>query len=138
MGPLPPPPVVTQELHIVDGQGRLRILLSAKSGTPVIEILKKNGKSSAVITLDSTDHPSIKLSNPDASGSTAAIEVDDKGAHVKFDRPGGASAYLFLNNAGGSGVVLLDTSGVRRLDALVAPDGTPKIERFDPDGKARP
>jgi hypothetical protein len=49
MGPLPPPPVVTQELRIVDGQGRLRILVSAKSGTPVIEILKKDGKSSAVI-----------------------------------------------------------------------------------------
>lgn len=137
MGPLPPP-VVTQELQIVDSQGHLRMLLSAKSGVPIIEILNKNGKSSAVITLDTADRPSVKLSNPNISGPNASIEIDDKGAHVKFDRPGGASAYLFLNNLGGSGTVFLDTSGVRRLDALVAPDGTPKIERFGPDGKALP
>jgi hypothetical protein len=133
-----PPPVVTQEIQIVDDQGHLRLLLSAKSGSPVIELLKANGQSNVVVTLDAAGRPSIKLSNPDAGGPSAALEVDDKGAHVKFDRPGGASSYLFLNNAGGSGVVLLDAKGVRRLDALITADGTAKIERFGSDGKALP
>jgi hypothetical protein len=130
-----PPPVVTQEIQIVDGQGRPRLLLSAKSGSPAIELLRANGTPIVVVTLDSSGHPSMRLDNPDAEGPTAVLEVDDKGAHVKFDRPGGGSSYLFLNNAGGSGVVLVDTKGARRLDALVAPDGTAKIERFGTDGK---
>lgn len=133
-----PPPIVTQEIQIVDDQGHLRLLLSAKSGSPVIELLKVNGQSNVVVTLDAVGRPSIKLSNPDAGGPSAALEVDDKGAHVKFDRPGGASSYLFLNNAGGSGVVLLDAKGVRRLDALITADGTAKIERFGSDGKVLP
>jgi hypothetical protein len=133
-----PPPIVTQEIQIVDDQGHLRLLLSAKSGSPVIELLKVDGQSNVVVTLDAVGRPSIKLSNPDAGGPSAALEVDDKGAHVKFDRPGGASSYLFLNNAGGSGVVLLDAKGVRRLDALITADGTAKIERFGSDGKVLP
>ena len=133
-----PPPIVTQEIQIVDDQGHLRLLLSAKSGSPVIELLKVDGQSNVVVTLDAVGRPSIKLSNPDAGGPSAALEVDDKGAHVKFDRPGGASSYLFLNNAGGSGIVLLDAKGVRRLDALITADGTAKIERFGSDGKVLP
>ena len=51
------------------------------------------------------------------------------------DRPGGASSYLFLNNAGESGVVFVDANGVRRLNVLVGPDNDAKIERFGSDGK---
>ena len=133
-----PPPVVTQEIQIVDAQGRPRMLLSAKSGEPVIELLRGNGQPSLAMTLDPAGRPSIKLSNPDPSAPTAALEIDDKGAHVKFDRPGGASRYLLLNNLGGSGVVILDTKGTRRLDILTAPDGSTSIERFGPDGKLLP
>jgi hypothetical protein len=57
---------------------------------------------------------------------------------VKFDRPGGASSYLFLNNAGESGVVFVDANGVRRLNVLVGPDNDAKIERFGSDGKPIP
>src|SRR4051812_16844335 len=94
-----PPPVVTQELQIVDGHGRPRLVLSARSGEPSITLLGPGGEASARIALDPRGRPSIKLDNPDPKGPTAAIEVDDKGAHVKFDRPGGASSYLFLNDA---------------------------------------
>jgi hypothetical protein len=66
------------------------------------------------------------------------LEVDNKGAHVKFDHPGGASSYIFLNNAGESGVVLVDSNGVRRLDVRAGPDDSAKIERFGPDGKPIP
>jgi hypothetical protein len=133
-----PPPVVTQEVRIVDSEGHLRLLLSAESGRPVVQLFQSSGASGAEISLDANGRPSVTLANPDPQGPTAALEVDDKGAHVKFDRPGGASSYLFLNNAGGSGVVLLDTKGVRRLDATIGADGTAKIERFGPDGKPIP
>jgi hypothetical protein len=133
-----PPRVVTQEIQIVDSQGSPRLLLSAKSGSPAIELLRADGTPIVVVTLDAGGHPSMRLDNPDAEGPTAVLEVDDKGAHVKFDRPGGGSSYLFLNNAGGSGVVLVDTTGARRLDAQVAPDGTAKIDRYGADGKLLP
>ena len=129
------PPIVTQEIQIVDSQGRPRILLSARAGEPVIEMLRSDSQPGFVMTLDPAGRPSIKLSNPEAAGPTAALEIDDKGAHVKFDRPGGASSYLFLNNLGGSGVVILDTKGARRLDILTAPDGSTSIDRYGSDGR---
>jgi hypothetical protein len=128
-------PVITDEIKIVDSQGHPRIIMSAKSGNPVIRLLQTNGAPSVEVLLDSTGHPAVKLANPDLKGPIAALAVDDKGTHVKFDRPGGASSYLFLNNAGESGVVFVDANGVRRLNVLVGPDNDAKIERFGSDGK---
>ena len=135
---LAPPPVVTQEITIVDSVGHPRLLLSAKSGSPTIKMLATNGQSSFEVALDSAGRPAMKLGNPDAAGPTATLEVVETGTHVKFVRPGGGTSYLFLNNAGGSGVVLIDTNGVRRIVMLVTADGTVKIERFGPDGKPLP
>ena len=129
-----PSPVITDEIKIVDSQGHPRIIMSAKSGNPVIRLLQTDGAPSVEV-LDPTGHPAVKLANPDLKGPTAALAVDDKGTHVKFDRPGGASSYLFLNNAGESGVVFVDANGVRRLNVLVGPDNDAKIERFGSDGK---
>ena len=127
--------LATEELQIVDGQGRPRLLLSAQSGAAMIRLIGEDGTVGAEITLGSDGRPSVKLGNPDAGGPTASFEVDDKGAHVKFDRPGGASSYLFLNNAGGSGLVLIDDHGVRRLNAVLNADGDSRVERFAADGK---
>jgi hypothetical protein len=131
-------PVVTQEIQIVDGDGHPRLSLSAKSGSPVIEMLQANGQASFAVSLDAAGRPTMKLSNPDAAVPTATLEIVDSGTHVKFVRPGGGSSYLFLNNAGGSGVVLIDINGVRRLVALAPADGAVKIELFGPDGKLLP
>jgi hypothetical protein len=134
----PPPLVVTQEIRIVDEQGHTRLTLSAKAGTPRIELLRSDGELGGEVSLDADGHPAIKLVNADSNGPTATFEIDDKGAHVKFDGQGGASSYLFLNNAGGSGIVLFDAQGIRRLNAVIAPDGTAKIERLGLDGKPVP
>ena len=126
----------TDELQIVDALGRPRLLLSAKSGAAMIRLIGEDGNVGAEITLGSDGRPSVKLGNSDTGGPTAWFEVDDKGAHVKFDRPGGASSYLFLNNAGASGVVLIDNHGVRRLNAVLNADGDSRVEQFGADGKA--
>lgn len=138
MAHLPPPPVVTQEVRIVDAQGHTRILLSAKNGTPTILLIGGDGAPRATVALDAASRPAVTLSNPDLGWPSAALAIDDKGAHVKFDRPGGASSYLFLNNVGGSGVVLIDAAGKRRIAMTVAPDGKTKIERLGDDGKPLP
>lgn len=138
MTDLPPPPITSQEIRIVDARGKPRILISAKDGTPTIVLLRADGETGASVALDVDGRPAVKLANPVAGGPVAALEIDDKGAHVKFDRKGGASAYLFLNNLGGSGVVLIDPAGKRRLDAIVAPDGKTTTERVGDDGKALP
>jgi len=130
-----PPPIITQEVRIVDAQGRPRILLSARSGKPTLLMLREDGQSATEVALDEAGRPSVNLVNPNPNGPTASLAIDDQGAHVKFDRPGGASSYLFLNNAGVSGVVLIDAKGVRRLQATVGADGTTQIERHDA-GKA--
>lgn len=127
----PPPPVITSEVRIVDPAGAPRIVLSAATGAPVILLIGGDDKPAATLALDGNGRPSIKLANPEPGAPTAALEIDDKGAHVKFDRAGGASSYLFLNNAGTSGVVLIDAKGVRRASFLVGADGRVTVDGLD-------
>lgn len=132
MQDLPPPPVITQEVRIVDSAGQPRIILSAKTGSPSIQMVRRDGKPAATIQLDKDDRPSVKLDNPAADGPAATLEIDDKGAHLLFDRPGGASSYLFLNNSGGSGVVLIDAKGVRRASVVMTADGKVTVGGVEP------
>jgi len=134
----PPPPVVTSEVRIVDTTGATRILMSAANGAPSIVLIGHDAKPAATVQLDEQDRPSVKLTNPVAGAPTAAIEIDDKGAHVKFDRAGGASSYLFLNNAGVSGVVLIDSQGVRRVSVLLTADGKVTFDGLDGKAAAAP
>lgn len=124
---VPPPPIVTQEIRVVDAQGSPRIVLSTLSGTPVIQILDPAGKPSVSLSTDKDGYPSVNLTSRDATAPTAVLEVDSKGAHVLFERPAGGSSYLFLNNQGVSGTVLIDANGKRRSETLLAADGTPTI-----------
>ena len=124
-----PPQIITEEIQIVDNNGQPLIVLSGKTGKPAIRLLRRDGQQGLALSLDDADRPAIKLANTDATAPAASLEIDDKGAHVKFDRPGGASSYLFLNNAGGSGVVLIDAQGQRRVEILTAPDGTITVSR---------
>jgi hypothetical protein len=130
--------VVAREVRIVDEEGRCRLLLSAEARSPIIEVFHSDGRAGFSVSLDAAGRAAVKLSNSDPSGPTATLEVVDSGTHVKFTRAGGAAGYLFLNNAGGSGVALIDGQGVRRLMALAPADGNVRFERFGPDGKALP
>lgn len=131
-------PLEVPELHIVDGDGHRRLSLSAASGLPSIQMFTADGRPSFAVSLDSAGRASLRLGNADDSGPTAVLEVVETGTHVKFVRPGGGASYLFLNNAGGSGVVLIDAKGTRRLVALAPADGSVKIEKYDADGNLIP
>ena len=122
----------------MDESDRVCIVLSAHNGAPSIQLLGTDGSALVSASLSENGFGAVKIENPNTSGSVAAIEVDDKGAHVKFDRPGGASSYLFLNNVGGSGAIFIDTQGKRRLNLLVPENGTAEIQRFDEAGKVIP
>ncbi len=126
--------VVTQEIRIVDAQGRVRMLLSAANGAPEIVLMRENGAPSARMSLTPDGRPAITLINP-AAGPSAALEIDDKGAHLKFDGVGGSSSYVFLSNVGTSGLVLIDPKATRRLSAIVTPEGEGKLEVLDATGK---
>lgn len=128
----PPAPLVTQEIRVTDAQGHPRIVISAKDGVPTIQFLRSDDTPGATISLDAAGRPAIRLANPSPTSPTASLEIDDKGAHVKFDRPGGASSYVFLNNAGGSGLVLIDAKGVRKASLVLAPDGTVAADGLAP------
>lgn len=125
--------LVAEEIHIVDAARQPRLVLSAQGGTPQVTLLGPDGATAMLLSLDADGHPSVRLSNPVAQGATARLEVDAKGAHVRFDGQGGAAAYLFLSNAGAQGVVLGDASGVRRFSAVVMPDGAVQVQQ---DGAA--
>jgi hypothetical protein len=130
--------LIAQEIRLVDEKGQVRLLLSAIGGLPTINMLGKDGAIRLTASLDGTGYGSIKIANPIATAPGAALELDDKGAHVKFDRPGGGSAYLFLNNAGESGVVFVDTNDKRRLNLLVKQNGQAEIQRFNEEQQPVP
>jgi hypothetical protein len=115
--------LTARQITLVDKTGRPTLRLSGLSAAPRVELLGQSGEVALTIALDGAGHPAIILNNPDG-GSTASLAVDPKGAHVKFDRPGGASSYLFVNDEGVSGVVLLDRTGQRRYEVLVNADGS--------------
>ena len=129
-------PLDTRELRIVDASGKSRVIFTAQTGQPAIRVPGEDGSAKVSIALDSGGHASLKLSNPDAKLPTASIEIDDKGAHIKFDKPGGASSYFFLSNTGESGVVLIDKLGTRRLDILLPANGDAVVQRFGSAGQA--
>jgi len=133
-----PPPIVTSEIRIVDAAGQARLVLSATPGVPSIQLLSPKGHASASIALDPEGRPRIALSSPDTAQPSVSVEVDDKGAHVRFDRSAGGSSYLFLNNAGVSGLVLIDARNVRRAEVLLGPDGEPQVRRYDAEGRLLP
>lgn len=124
-------PITTTGINIVDQSGQTRITLSAKNGSPLVLLLDASGAEKLSVSLDQAGFSSIKLKNPNMTGPVATFEIDGKGAHVKFDKTGGASSYLFLNNSGESGAVFLDARGARKLDLLVTPEGATEIHRFD-------
>lgn len=128
--------LTTSELNITDAQGRTRMQLLADADGPALRLLREDGNEGARVSLDANGLGALTLGNPDAAGPTARLEVDAKGTHVKFERPGGATAYVFLNNAGTSGLVLVDGDGKRRIAATVTADGSSRIERYDAEGNA--
>ena len=112
-----------QALHIVDPQGRPRLVLSAAKGAPSISLLHSDGSVQATVSLDDTGLPSVSLRNPDPTQPTVRLEVDDKGTHLKLDHPGGSTAYLFVNNGGTCGLVMADAQGERQVEVKVPASG---------------
>jgi hypothetical protein len=127
-----------RRLDIVDERGKIFMTLSAPNQVPTLELLDSSGQKRITMSVEEGGYGAVRLSNPSPSGPVASLEIDNKGAHVKFDRPGGASSYLFLNNSGGSGVVLLDSNGSRKLDLMIAPSGETEFRRYDQSSSTTP
>jgi hypothetical protein len=121
----------TQRFEFVDSEGRSYLSISSSAQGSRVELRDGSGQARLGLLLDPQGRPAVRLSNPDTAGPTASLEIDDKGTHVKFDRPGGASSYVFLNNEGGSGLVSLDGKGQRKLQLLVNAAGETQFQRFD-------
>lgn len=89
-----------EELHITDASGVSRLIISIENG-----------------------FPSIKLQNPNPDFPSAVLELDSKGTHIKFSHPKGNSSYFFLNNEGGSGLVMINEKGERTYEKIVDDKG---------------
>jgi hypothetical protein len=88
--------------------------------------------------LDGAGHGSLRLIDPDSAAPGAGKEIDDKGAHVKFDHGAGASSYVSFNNAGESGLVLIDQFRHSRSSVLLPSTGDAIIQRFNALGEPVP
>jgi hypothetical protein len=129
--------LVARELKLVDSKGRLRLLLTTDQDQPVVRMFRGDGKPAIDVVLDDGGHPALQLHNPDG-GAFAALEIDDKGTHLKMDHPGGASTYLFMNDAGVSGLVFEDQNGKRRYEILKEANNDATVKRSDAEGKPLP
>jgi hypothetical protein len=130
-------PVITRELKLVDSEGRVRLLLTTDRDQPVVRMLRDDGKPAIDLALDGNGNPSVQLHNPNG-GASAILEIDDKGTHLKMDHPGGASIYLFMNNASVSGLVFEDQNGTKRYEILKEVNAEASVTRLDAEGKPLP
>lgn len=115
--------IKTQEIHLVDEKGQTRMVLSTAKGIPSFQLLDPSGNINLDLKLDEQGFPAIVLNNPNQQYPSTKLEVDAKGTHLKFDHANGASNYLFLNNEGTSGLVMLDRNSERRFNILVDENG---------------
>lgn len=117
-----------RELAIVDENDQTRIQLTVKSNVPSIEFLNERGEVSIQVTLGEEGYPSIQLLPVSGQLINIKLEMDSKGAHLKFDHEQGSSCYVFLNNGGTSGMVMLDAEKQRRFTASVTAQGDLHLE----------
>jgi hypothetical protein len=129
--------VVTRELKLVDSRGHVRLLLTTDRDQPVVRMLRDDGKPAIDLALDGNGNPSVQLHNTNG-GASAILEIDDKGTHLKMDHPGGAAIYLFMNDAGVSGLVLEDQNGKKRYEILKEVNAEASVTRLDAQGKPLP
>lgn len=86
---------MTSEVQIVDSGGHIRMVLASPAEGPSVRLLSSDGQPRATVALDGAGRPNLKLASPEPSQPGAALEIGDKGAHVRFERPAGGSSYLF-------------------------------------------
>ncbi|MGN5953395.1 hypothetical protein ACP6L2_02150 [Sphingobacterium lactis] len=123
--------IKTEELHITDSKGNTKIVLAVKNDMATIQFNQSEGKPGMSITLDQDGLPAIKLENPNPELPSTILEVDAKGTHIRFNHPKGNSAYLFLNNAGASGIVMNAAKEDRRYQVVVSENGEVIIKNMD-------
>ncbi|RZG47463.1 hypothetical protein [Acinetobacter wuhouensis] len=118
-----------RELEIVDEHDQPRIRLSVEQGVASIQLLSLLGEVGARIELDQAGFSKIQLASITEPLLNVKLEMDPKGSHIKFDHQNGASNYLFLNNQGASGLVMLDAQQQRKFAATVSEQGVLKIDQ---------
>ncbi|AYO53220.1 hypothetical protein [Acinetobacter wuhouensis] len=118
-----------RELEIVDEHDQPRIRLSVEQGLASIQLLNLQGEVGARIELDQAGFSKIQLASITEPLLNVKLEMDPKGSHIKFDHQNGASNYLFLNNQGASGLVMLDAQQQRKFAATVSEQGVLKIDQ---------
>lgn len=117
-----------RELEIVDENDQVRIRLAVKANSPTIELLDQNGKVAGQIDVSVDGYPKLEFSSVADQLLNVKLELDPKGSHLKFDHQQGASSYLFLNNQGISGLVMVDVKQQRKFAATVNEQGELNFE----------
>lgn len=117
-----------RELEIVDEHDLPRIRLSVEQGVASIQLLNSQGNVATRIEMDELGFSKIQLTSALEPLINVKLELDPKGSHLKFDHQNGASNYLFLNNQGTSGLVMLDAQQQRKFAATVDEQGGVKVE----------
>ncbi len=117
-----------RELEIVDEHDQPRIRLSVTDGVASFQLLNSQGGVVTRIELDEAGFSKIQLTSTPKPLINVKLELDPKGSHIKFDHQNGASNYLFLNNQGTSGLVMLDAQQQRKFAVTVDEHGEVKIE----------
>ena len=117
-----------RELEIVDEHDLPRIRLSVEQGVASIQLLNSQGNVATRIEMDELGFSKIQLTSAPEPLINVKLELDPKGSHIKFDHQNGASNYLFLNNQGVSGLVMLDAQQQRKFAVTVDEQGGVKVE----------
>ncbi len=128
-GKIPPGTTVAKALHLIDDEGKVRILINPRAG---VALLDGEGRPRAVLSLDNTGGPGLALYG--ASSKTGTIlNVNDDGPSLAMRDNDGRTRALLTAIAPGPALILSDEKE-RESIALIQQGETSSLSIVDRRG----
>lgn len=123
--------------RLVDEKGQMRASLGLVDGQPQLVLHDTAQRPRLVVSLGDKGNPQVALHDGVNALPNLVIESDAKGSHVLLRASDERQTYVFLKNAGASGLVLVGERGLRQADFLLGPDGFANWTLWNPDGSVQ-
>jgi len=118
-GKVPPGTAVAKSIHVVDENGKVRILINPRAG---ISLLDKEGRPRAVLSVDDTG-PGLAMYGTSSKAGTI-LNVNDDGPALAMRAIDGSTRALLAEIAAGPALILSDANERERLALMQRGDRT--------------
>lgn len=126
--------IPASSFSLTDAEGKEHAKLCLVDRAPTLFFYDPHHHPRLQLGLNGDGLPQVFLHGLPAAEPTVKLECDALGSHVLLSGGGRAQGYLFLKNAGGSGLVLFGPAGQRQIEVLLTADGAARWTLWDTAG----